>query len=274
VSKRNALGRAHGFGCETQGTLFFDLARIIAAKRPSAFLLENVRNLIGHDKGRTFNVIRRTLESDLAYSIHYTISDARRFVPQRRDRILIAGFREDTAFDWGPMRMSEGGPQGPKLASILHPEDGSEPPDNRYTSGPQGKVLPKYVLSDRLWQYLKDYARKHREKGNGFGYGLVDGSSVARTLSARYYKDGSEILVDRGEGNNPRRLTPRECGRLMGFPDSFEIPVSDTQAYRQFGNSVVVPAMREAGHLLKPHIMELVSRAAFRLQAGHGLSSS
>ena len=242
VSKKNALGVAHGFHCDAQGTLFFDVARIIEHHRPRAFLLENVKNLVGHDRGRTFDVIRRTLTDELGYRINYRVIDARGFVPQHRERIFIVGFTDEDDFDFDRLELPD--PlSGPKLATVLHPEDGTEGNDAHYTDE-QGRVHPKYTLSDHLWQYLQEYAAKHRRRGNGFGFGLVDPGSVARTLSARYYKDGSEILVSQ-PNNNPRRLTPRECSRLMGFDRpgdaSFNIPVSDTQAYRQFGNAVVVP---------------------------------
>jgi DNA (cytosine-5)-methyltransferase 1 len=235
VSKKNSLGRAHGFRDKTQGTLFFNIKQIIAAKRPSAILLENVKHLLRHDGGTTFRVIREVLEDELGYDVHVAVLDGARLVPQHRERVFIVGFREPTEFSIPAL---PGG--GPRLSDIL-----------------ERVVPPKYTLSDRLWQYLQDYAEKHRAKGNGFGYGLVGPTDIARTLSARYYKDGSEILV-RQKGRNPRRLTPRECARLMGFPDDFEIPVSDTRAYKQFGNSVVVPlvevvaksivaALRESG---------------------------
>lgn len=252
VSKKNALGRPHGFECTTQGTLFFDVARILAAKRPRAFLLENVKNLLGHDRGNTFAVIRHVLERELGYQIGWRVIDARHFVPQHRERLLIAGFREPSAFVWDGLLLP---PDTTRLGHILHPEDGSERPDSQYTFGARAAVHPKYVLTRRLWRYLRDYAAKHRAKGNGFGFGLVGPGDVARTLSARYYKDGSEILVSRGPRRIPRRLTPRECARLMGFPDTFRIPVSDTQAYRQFGNSVVVPVMREVARLMKPFFL-------------------
>lgn len=255
VSKKNALGRAHGFADETQGTLFFDVARIIDAKRPAAFLLENVKNLVSHDKGNTFRVIKKVLEEDLGYSIHCKVIDGAHFVPQHRERILIVGFREPTDFNWTDLVLPEG---KPTLSSILHPQDGSEQPEGHYTVGPQAKVADRYTLTPKLWEYLKAYAAKHKAAGNGFGYGLVDASGVARTLSARYYKDGSEILVSQGARKRPRRLTPRECARLMGFPDDFLIPVSDTQAYKQFGNSVVVPVMREVARLMKPRILSLI----------------
>ena len=218
VSKKNSLGREHGFRDPTQGTLFFNLKEIIAAKRPAAILLENVKHLLRHDRGNTFRVIQECLESELGYSIHTMVLDGAAFVPQHRERVFVVGFREPADFV-GPSLPQ----QQPRLGSILQP------------SAPA-----KYTLSNHLWSYLRNYAAKHRAKGNGFGFGLVGPEDVARTLSARYYKDGSEILV-RQKGKNPRRLTPRECARLMGFPDSFVIPVSDTRAYKQFGNSVVVP---------------------------------
>ena len=257
VSNRNALGRPHGFECPTQGTLFFDVARIIAAKRPAAFLLENVKNLLSHDKGNTFKVILQTLREELGYDVHYKVIDGQHFTPQHRERIIIVGFREKTGFSWDDLRLPA---KGPALASILHPENGTEQAEEPYTTGAKAKVHSKYVLSDKLWAYLQAYAEKHRAAGNGFGFGLVTGESVTRTLTARYHKDGSEVLVSRGKGNNPRRLTPRECARLMGFPDSFKIPVSDTQAYRQFGNSVVVPVIQEVARIMAPHVQGLMAQ--------------
>jgi len=254
VSKKNALGRAHGFACETQGTLFFDVARIIETKRPRAFLLENVKNLISHDKGRTFDVIRRTLTEELGYHIHYRVIDGAHFTPQHRERIIIVGFREPAAFDFEALPLN---PKGEiKLESILHCTDGTEPvlewDEGRFFDNKKKRVLDKYTLTDKLWLYLQNYAEKHRAKGNGFGFGLVTPDNIARTLSARYYKDGSEILVYQGKRKNPRRLTPRECARLMGFPDTFRIPVSDTRAYKQFGNSVVVDVMAHVAKLMQP----------------------
>lgn len=253
VSKKNALGRAHGFACETQGTLFFDICRIIEEKQPKAFLLENVKNLTSHDKGRTFDVIKRSLE-DLGYSIHCRVIDGAHFVPQHRERILIVGFREQVDFDFDALPLPAKGKR--TLKDILHRTDGSEPflewDGNRFFDHDACLVPSKYTLTDKLWAYLQQYAEKHRAKGNGFGFGLVTPDSVTRTLSARYYKDGSEILVYQGEGINPRRLTPRECARLMGFPDSFKIPVSDTRAYKQFGNSVVVDVMSHVAQLMQP----------------------
>lgn len=257
VSKKNALGRAHGFADETQGTLFFDVVRIIAEHRPKAFLLENVKNLVNHDKGRTFEVIMRKLR-ELGYFVPTPrVINAKGYVPQHRERILIAGFREKCEFSFEDLAVPS--PlNGPKLGTILHPEDGSESgPDKHYTDA-GGRVSDKYILTDRLWRYLQDYAAKHKAAGNGFGFGLVGRGDASRTLSARYYKDGSEILIDRGEGNNPRRLTPRECARLMGFDRPgearFVIPVSDTQAYRQFGNSVAVPVIAAVARHMLPYI--------------------
>lgn len=254
VSKKNALGRPHGFECTTQGTLFFDVARIIAAKRPKAFLLENVKNLLSHDSGNTFKVIRNTLQNDLGYHVHFRVIDASYFVPQHRERVIIIGFRERTSFTFDALRFPDG---RPRMDAVLHPEDGSDQAEEPYTTGPKAKVHSKYTLSDKLWAYLQAYADKHKKAGNGFGFGLVKRDSVARTLSARYYKDGSEILVSRGRRKNPRRLTPRECARLMGFPDVFKIPVSDMQAYRQFGNTVVVPLIAEIARIMVPHIEAL-----------------
>lgn len=255
VSKKNALGRAHGFADETQGTLFFDVARIIAAKRPTAFLLENVKNLVSHDKGNTFRIIKKVLEDELGYHITCKVVDGAHFVPQHRERILIVGFREKSDFSFADMILPE---LKPAMKEILHPQDGSEKPEGHYTGGPKAKVDDRYTLTTNLWAYLQAYAAKHRAAGNGFGFGLVSPASVSRTLSARYYKDGSEILVSQGARKRPRRLTPRECARLMGFPDDFIIPVSDTQAYKQFGNSVVMPVMREVARVMKPRIMELI----------------
>jgi DNA (cytosine-5)-methyltransferase 1 len=262
VSKKNALGRLHGFQDETQGTLFFDVLRVLMHHRPAAFLLENVKNLKSHDKGRTFEVIRRKLTEELGYTLHTRIIDAANFVPQHRERIVMVGFRENTGFSHDDLVLP--GRAGRGMRDILHPEDGTESPESHFTVGPDAKVSDKYTLTDKLWQYLQGYAAKHKAAGNGFGFGLVDGDSISRTLSARYYKDGSEILVSRGPGNNPRRLTPRECARLMGYDDSFRIPVSDTQAYKQFGNSVAVPVFAEVARLMRPHILALTEGQGLR----------
>lgn len=239
VSKKQSLGRATGFEDKTQGTLFFDVCRILKAKRPKAFMLENVKNLKSHDRGRTFQVIMEALD-ELDYEVFYAVLDGQNYVPQHRERILIVGFDRrrygeniDFAFDITPARSK------PVMRDILESE-----PDEKYT------------LSDKLWLYLQNYAEKHRAAGNGFGYGIAEPDGISRTLSARYYKDGSEVLIAQ-EGKNPRRLTPRECARLQGFPDSFKIVVSDTQAYKQFGNSVVVPLMADVARLIVKKIDEL-----------------
>lgn len=231
VSKKKSLGRATGFADETQGTLFFDVARILDAKRPKAFFLENVKNLASHDKGRTFKVIISVLTEELGYHVYWKVIDGKNWTPQHRERIYIVGFRDDIPFNWDNLEIPPHG--GGVFADIREHE-----------------VDEKYTLSDKLWSYLQTYAAKHRARGNGFGYGIVGDSDTTRTISARYYKDGSEVLV-RQEGKNPRRLTPRECARLQGFPDDFVIPVSDTQAYRQFGNSVCVPAVSAVARLMK-----------------------
>jgi DNA (cytosine-5)-methyltransferase 1 len=221
VSKKLSLGRKHGFEDLKQGNLFFSIADILDFHRPAAFVLENVKNLKGHDGGKTFDIIYRTLTEALGYTVYHKIIDAQSVVPQHRERIFFVGFREPRDFEF-PQFPAE----GPKLGSILERK-----PDSKYT------------LSEHLWNYLQNYAAKHRAAGNGFGFGLVTERDTARTLSARYHKDGSEILIEQGSGRIPRRLTPRECARLMGYPESFKIEVSDTQAYRQFGNSVVVPVV-------------------------------
>lgn len=223
VSKKLSLGRKHGFQDEKQGNLFFSLADIIEYHQPAAFVLENVKHLLRHDKGHTFAVIQNTLENALGYKIYPKVIDARSVVPQHRERIFIVGFKPERFFDFPDFPK-----EGPKLETMLDPN----PPE-------------KYTLTDHLWNYLQAYAKKHQAAGNGFGFGLFTGKDVARTLSARYYKDGSEILISQGKERNPRRLTPRECAHLMGYPSNFKIPVSDTQAYRQFGNSVVVPVVEK-----------------------------
>ena len=241
VSKKNALGKPHGFLCGAQGTLFYDLAMIIAHHRPAAFLLENVKNLERHDRGRTFATIMDVLEKELGYRVSYRVISSAPWVPQKRERIFIVGFRNHNIdFDFNQLAVPEG--DGPVLSSIL-----------------EERVDPGYTLTEHLWNYLQDYKEKHRKAGNGFGYSLFGPDDVARTLSARYYKDGSEILI-RQQGKRPRRLTPRECARLMGFEkpgrSDWQIPVSDTQAYRQFGNAVVVPVIRAVAQLMQPHIGE------------------
>jgi DNA-cytosine methyltransferase len=265
VSKKNSLGRKHGFECETQGTLFFDVARIIAAKRPAAFLLENVKNLKSHDKGNTFRIICEALD-ELGYEVADVntpkgadpkVIDAMKFLPQHRERIVLVGFRRDLNVH-----------QGFTLKDIVKHQPAQRP---SFGDLLDKDVDSKYILTPKLWEYLYKYAQKHKEKGNGFGFGLTGPNSVARTLSARYHKDGSEILVDRGFSdklefhselnymNRPRRLTPHECARLMGFDkpgeSNFVIPVSDTQAYRQFGNSVAVPVFEAVARMMRDRIL-------------------
>ena len=269
VSKKNALGKKHGFACETQGTLFFDVERIIAAKRPRAFLLENVKNLKSHDKGRTFEVIHRTLTKKLGYDVHFKVIDGGHFVPQHRERIIIVGFREPVAFDWNMLELPA--KTSHTLADILHRTDGTEPhlawDADRFFDHGKKVVNPKYTLTENLWTYLQNYKAKHEAAGNGFGFGLVTSKQTSRTLSARYYKDGSEILISQGARKRPRRLTPRECARLMGFGDDFQIPVSDTRAYKQFGNSVVVPVVDEVARLMKPFLCSEVLQPELRMLA-------
>lgn len=242
VTKHKALGNGHGFSHPAQGTLFFEVARIIKESRPRAFLLENVKNLLSHDRGRTFEIIKWTLTEDLGYDLHYQVIDASLRVPQHRERIYMVGFRSPQRFEFPALEDDR-----PHIHDVLEPE-----------------VPERYWLTDHLWNYLVNYAEKHRARGNGFGYGLVtDPWGVTRTLSARYYKDGSEILIPTLKGR-PRRLTPRECARLMGFPDSFKIPVSDTQAYKQFGNSVVVPIVTEIAREIAATLASAASPDSYR----------
>ncbi len=221
VSKKLSLGRQHGFADKDQGNMFFEIVRVLSAKRPVAFVLENVKNLKGHDKGRTFDIICNTLTS-IGYHIQCKVIDSSPVVPQKRERMFIVGFCK---WYWCLFDFPEITGSYPKLGSIL-----------------EQNVPDKYSMSDNLWHTLLKHAERHKNKGNGFGFGLFTENDTSRILLSRYYKDGSEILISQ-EGRNPRRLTPRECARLMGFPDTFVIPVSDTQAYKQFGNSVVVPVV-------------------------------
>lgn len=250
VSKKNSLGRPHGFLCDTQGTLFFDTAQIIAHHKPAAFLLENVKNLEGHDGGRTFATIMNVLKNELGYHVQHRVISSESWVPQKRQRVFIVGFREPNDFDFKSLKLPL--PEnGPKLGSILLPPD---------------QVDPKYTLTPKLWQYLQDYKKKHNAAGNGFGFSLFGPNDVTRTLSARYYKDGSEVLIDQ-PGQRPRRLTPQECARLMGFERPgrpFRIPVSDTQAYRQFGNAVVVPVVEFVAAAMRPYIEAALAKQAAR----------
>lgn len=244
VSKKNAMGRTHGFACDAQGTLFFRIAEILKAKRPAAFMLENVKNLMSHNKGHTFRVVRHVLENELGYHINWKVIDGKRWTPQHRERVYIVGFREDMGFEW-PDESMWPEPGNVKLGSILESDE---------------TVDPKYTLTDGLWSYLQAYKEKHAKAGNGFGFSVVTRNDTSRTLSARYHKDGSEILIDQGPGKKPRRLTPRECARLMGFDEDFVLPASDTQLYRQFGNSVVVPAVKAVAEAMQPYLKRALKR--------------
>lgn len=236
VSKKNSMGRKHGFECETQGTLFFDIARILKKKRPKAFYLENVKNLLTHDNKQTFEVIRRTLEDELGYVVKWKIVDAAKWVPQHRERLFIVGYdpkqikgitKADIVIPEKPRR----GYRYPKLKTII-----------------QDEVDPKHILGPGTWATLERHKANHAAKGNGFGYGLhtrpLADDEVTRTISARYHKDGAEVLIETG-GARPRRLTVDEAKQLQGYDlKKFIFPVSDTQAYRQIGNSVAVPAIK------------------------------
>lgn len=246
VSKKNSLGRAHGFADEKQGNLFFDIEAILHYHRPPVFLLENVKHLQRHDKGRTFEVIRRILEDELGYAISYRVVSSEPWVPQKRERIFIAGFRQDVGFGFEDFdKMIPPQKSWPKLGDILQSHN---------------EVDSKYTLTPKLWDYLQAYRAKHEKAGNGFGYSLFGEKDVARTLSARYHKDGSEILIGQ-KGTRPRRLTPTECARLMGFEHGdrkWYIPVSDTQGYRQFGNAVVVPVVEAIARFMEPSIKQML----------------
>ena len=243
VSKKQSLGRPHGFDDPTQGTLFFNVKEILHTKRPKAFLLENVKNLLSHDKGRTYRVIREEL--DAHYHVFARVIDAAGWVPQHRERIYITGFRKKDFAEGQDWEINE----FPELTDISPTESG---PTLDEILEP---VVPdRYTLGPGTWQTLLRHRRHHRECGNGFGYGLIQApfyGKITRTLSARYHKDGAEVLIEQ-DSRRPRRLTPLECARLFGFPrrfqkyfarNGYEQPVSDTQAYRQFGNSVVVPVV-------------------------------
>ncbi|WP_432799922.1 DNA (cytosine-5-)-methyltransferase [Poriferisphaera sp. WC338] len=244
VSKKNSLGQKHGFNCERQGNLFFTICDIAKAKRPKVMILENVKNLKSHDKRRTWPIIESNLE-ELGYTVCHQIIDAADYVPQHRERIFIVCFRKDLYGDCEGFEFPEAGERDrPKFKSILERK-----PDS------------KYILTNHLWNYLQNYAKKHQAKGNGFGFGMTDLEGISRTLSARYYKDGSEVLIPRRKtdpknipdksNKNPRRLTPVEAARLMGFREAVtsrdDIPVSDTQSYKQFGNAVVPDVVEAVG---------------------------
>ena len=245
VSKKNSLGREHGFKCKTQGTLFFRICEIIEAKAPPVIILENVKNLRSHDKGETWRVIRESLD-ELGYDVHAEIVDGAGWVPQHRERIFIVGFRREIFGQSVEFSF-------PKPKSAVRP---------RFKEILEKKPDPRYTLSDHLWTYLQNYAAKHKAAGNGFGFGMTNPNGVSRTLSARYYKDGSEVLISQGSKKNPRRLTPREAARLMGFPDHLPIVVSDTQAYKQFGNAVIPLVVRAVGREVVKVMRNFVGTAA------------
>jgi DNA (cytosine-5)-methyltransferase 1 len=256
ISARKRSGKASGFACKSQGSLFFEIVRILDFHRPRAFLLENVKNLVTHDQGRTWGIILQTLCADLGYPIQARVLNARFWVPQNRKRVFIVGFREETGFDFTNISLPVF-PTIPVLKDILHPEDGSEATEAPYTQGKYAVVSEHYTLTDALWLSFQKHREKHRAKGNGFGFCLCRPDGMAPTLPAHYAQGGSEILIPQ-QGKNPRRLTPRECSRLMGFDapaeSQFQIPVSDTQAYRQFGNAVVVPVVKTIARHMAPWI--------------------
>ena len=236
VSKKKSLGKEHGFRDKSQGNLFFYITAIIKVKRPPVIFLENVKNLRSHDGGKTWAVITKALE-ELDYAIFHRIYDGARWVPQHRERLFIAGFDKKVFGENPEFEFPEPPDNHPRLKDIL-----DKVPNEKYT------------LTEHLWEYLQAYAKRHREKGNGFGFGLADPNGISRTLSARYYKDGSEILIPQ-KGKIPRRLSPQECVRLMGFPKECQVVVSDTQAYKQLGNAVVVPAIETAGKQVVEHLL-------------------
>jgi len=259
VSKKQSLGKPHGFKDPTQGTLFFNIKEVLSVKKPKAFFIENVKNLKSHDKGRTYQIIIETLSS-LGYVMAPRIIDAAGWVPQHRERIYILGFRNDLMDEFEAVQF-----QREKLDQIAPPEKGID-----LTEVLEEDVPDKYILGRGTWNTLKRHKKYHESKGQGFGYGIIEkpyDRQITRTLSARYHKDGAEILISRGGRRHPRRLTPLECSRLMGFPEEFQRyferegggiqPVSDTQAYRQFGNSVVVPVVTDLAGLL---VTEMKSR--------------
>lgn len=215
-------GLRRGFS-DTRGTLFFDIERILKKHKPSVILLENVKNFKNHDKGKTFSIIKEHLEQ-LGYKVYAEVLNAKDFgLPQNRERIYIVGFLDQSTIFKFPEKTNK----ETKVGDIL-----------------ENNVNDKYTISDKLWAGHQRRKKEHLAKGNGFGYCLFDeNSKYTSTISARYYKDGSEILIKQ-IGKNPRKLTPREAARLQGYKDSFKIPVSDNQAYKQFGNSVAVPVIR------------------------------
>lgn len=228
---------------DTRGTLFFNIEEILQIHRPEAILLENVKNFKSHDKGNTFKTVIKHLEA-LGYHVSTKILNAKDFgVPQNRERIYIVGFLENIKFDFPEAIGTK-----TKLGDIL-----------------ERNVDPKYTISDRLWAGHQRRKLEHKAKGNGFGYSLFDeNSSHTSTISARYYKDGSEILIKQ-DGKNPRKITPREAARLQGFPDNYKIIVSDNQAYKQFGNSVAVPVVRSIAKIIVKHLEKILIKKKYTM---------
>jgi DNA (cytosine-5)-methyltransferase 1 len=244
VSKKNSLGRLHGFEDPTQGTEFFKIKEIIRVKQPEAFLLENVKNLKSHDKGNTFKIIEDTLDT-LGYDFEYKILDSSNWVPQHRERIYIVGFRKDLSLKESITDVFPLSPQK-RAIDLTDVLESDEDIKNKYGD--------KYTVTPGTWEALKRHKNHHAQKGNGFGYALIEPpyqGKITRTISARYHKDGAEILISQGSNKRPRRLTPLEAYRLQGFPKEFESlftdatkkPVSDLQLYKQLGNSVSVPVL-------------------------------
>lgn len=289
VAKKNSLGRAHGFDDPNKGNLFFYIQRILKEKKPRAFLLENVKNLRSHDKGRTWKVIQALL-SEAGYVFADQTIDAARVVPQHRERIFIVGFNREhfdlpEYLDWSGFwaEVKQGlvieKTRLRKRYSKSVDETIIEWPLVKYILEPHENVPEKYTLTPNLWRYLREYKAKHQALGNGFGYSVFTGEErYTRTISARYYKDGSEVLIDQGEKERPRRLTPYESAQLQGFPedflrmfnredDGYFQPVSDTQAYKQFGNSVCVPVVTAIAktmdrYLREPELLKQLPHAA------------
>jgi DNA (cytosine-5)-methyltransferase 1 len=239
VSKKNSMGLKHGFDDAKQGNIFLQICKIVKIHQPKVVFLENVKNLVSHDRGQTWMTIQKKLDK-LDYEVRWNIIDANSWVPQHRERIYIVAFRRKTftkkeieSFKFPRIKK-----QGPILRDVL-----------------DLKPMKKYMLTDNLWAYLLAYSKKHKSLGNGFGFTIASPAGQSRTLSARYYKDGSEILIKQKGWRNPRRISPGEAARLMGFDgtwgkklgNGFPQVVSDTQAYRQFGNAVCPHVVRAIG---------------------------
>lgn len=249
IPKRASLGRPTGFSCKSQGNMFAETMRLLGSSKAEIVVLENVPHIALHNKGRTFEKIEHALRN-AGWNIAHDVLDASAFLPQTRRRWFLVGFRSLAMANRFAFRATPRVKGTMKLQSVLHPEDGVGHVEQPYTDH-SGRAAEKYTLSDNLLRCLRRHAARQKAKGNGFGYSIASPLGLARTLTARYGKDGSEILVPRPQGN-PRRLTPRECSRLMGFDEGqasdFVIPVSDTQAYKQFGNAVPPPMARHVAN--------------------------